>query len=177
MKTLAWCGLGWERAVRKAAGIQPITTPPLTTTTFTSNLLSGYDFIYIKLHGLANQSYWYGSNWETAVSAKQLQQCNLSGTIIFVSNCYLPNSPMLNALLQAGAQAVIGGEGLNYAGINQLSGADKLGYYFRRLLILKRPPNETLTIAKKLLYKRNNSITKDTKQFQVWTNKDKKVIT
>ena len=71
--------------------------------------LTGHRFLYFKLHGLHNEPYWYGDNWVTALTAKQILSINLESTVVFVANCYLVDkkgqSPMLDALLAAGAQA------------------------------------------------------------------------
>lgn len=156
MKTLAYCAASFEQSVKKAAGVQPILSPPMTMQQFDPSTLEGYDFIYFKLHGMPAEKYWYGDSWITAISASQIKEANLSGSTVFVANCHLFHqfisqdeitSPMLYALLQAGAKAVVGGPGRNYASSYHVAGADKLGRAFRRFLQLKFPPDTALTLA------------------------------
>lgn len=121
--------------------------------TFNPDVLMGHDFIYFKLHGLPEQPYWYGDNWLTAISADQLKDVALTGTVIFVANCYLEESPFLQALLDTGAM-VFGGAGLNFAAAKGLIGADLLGRTFRRALEMhsltghKLTPTRAFTLAK-----------------------------
>ncbi len=114
-------------AVLKATGVTPTTFPPENIATFAPRWLEGYDLIYIKLHGMPDQPYWYGDGFETAISKTQIEQAHLNNCICFVANCHASNSAMEAALLQAGAFAVISGPGENYSGISQLRGADALG--------------------------------------------------
>lgn len=110
----------------------------------------GHDFIYFKLHGLPNQPYWYGDNWITAMSTDQLKSVALKGTIIFVANCYLEESPFLPALLNTGA-LVFGGAGQNFAAARGLIGADLLGRTFRRALEITNrriTPTSAFALAK-----------------------------
>ena len=115
---------------------------------FLPHLLEGYRFLYFKLHGIKDQPYWYGDNWLTALSADTIHVADLSGAVVFAANCHLPESPMLDALLAAGAEAVVAGGGRNYAGVTAMRGADLLGYYFRIMLQLHIPPKAALSIAK-----------------------------
>jgi len=136
MKVLAVCAKSFERSVRKAAGVKPVTSPPLTLAEFPKGLLDGYDFYYFKLHGLADQPFWYGDDFITAMATDTIVDARMSGAVVFVANCYLPESPMLWALLRAGARAVIGGPGENYARPNRVDGADLLGLWLRAGLLL-----------------------------------------
>ena len=156
MKTFAYCAAEFQHSVRKAAGVQPLLSPPATAETFDPAWLESRDFLYLKLHGLPEEIYWYGDNWITALRATQILAANLTGTIVFVANCHLfqanpsttlgtgngghPTSPMLSALLGAGARAVIGGSGENYAKRHSVHGADRLGRAFRYLLQFGFPP-------------------------------------
>lgn len=142
MRISAYCAAEFQHSVRKAAGVQPLLSPPITAETFNPAWLEGYDFIYLKLHGLPEEVYQYGDGWITARRATQILAANLRGTVVFVANCHLyqanngshPTSPMLNALLAAGARAVVGGSGENYAKRHSVHGADRLGRAFRYLL-------------------------------------------
>ena len=153
MTTLAYCALSFRHSVAAAAGVTPITSPPLTAGTFHHTWLEGHSLIYIKLHGLAAQPFWYGDNWQTAISAKLIRQASLPNTTIFVANCYLADSPMLPALLATGA-TIIGGYGPNFARSDQVYGTDVLGRLIRRLINRHIPPTIALPTAKLLLRQR-----------------------
>lgn len=170
MRVFAYCAASFEKSVRRAAGVPPLLSPPCGLTAFNPHVLEGYDLLYFKLHGLPGQPYWYGDHWLTALSADQVSQADLSGAVVFVANCYLPESPLLQALLDAGAKAVVGGPGQNYGRPHSVDGADLLGLYFRYCLQLKLPTKVALTFAKhRLRLKRKDKSTKDTLAFQLWT--------
>jgi hypothetical protein len=180
MRTLAICAAGFEKSVRKAAGVQPLLSPPLLLATFQPQTLEGYDFIYFKLHGLANQPYWYGDHWGTAMSAEQISQADLSGAVVFVANCHLYEidpvtrrprpGPMLDALLSARAGAILGGPGENYGRLRGVHGADALGRTFRRCLGLHVSPQTAFKIAKARLRlnPRKDAATRDALQFRLF---------
>jgi hypothetical protein len=179
MKTLAICCKSFYHSVKRAAGVVPLTAPPITLSTFPPGLLEGpnpsggpgYDLIYFKLHGLTTQPYWYGDNMATALSASQILQANLKGATVFVANCHLDSSsPMLNALIAAGAGAVVGGSGANFAGVTQVYGADMLGLFFRRFLSASLPTRTSLALAKhRLRLGRQNRYIRDTLDFKLYT--------
>ena len=157
MKTLAYCDKAFYDSVFKASGVEPLTSPPLHVDTFRPHWLQGYDFLYFKLHGLPSEPRWYGQHWITALEARHLKYLVLTGTIVFVANCYLwhttkPGSPreqapMLYALLDAGARAIVGGPGINYAKAHAVYGADILGQTFRRFCALGVPPTPAFKLA------------------------------
>jgi hypothetical protein len=124
---------------------------------FDPRALEGHDLLYFKLHGLPGQPYWYGDNWTTALSAEQIRTANLHGSVIFVANCNLwlskpgdprKNAPILLALLQAGARAVVGGSGKNYAKADQPFAADQLGRLFTRALHHGLTPPSAFKLAR-----------------------------
>ena len=155
MKVFAYCAAEFQHSVTKAAGVQPLLSPPATAEIFHPSWLERYDFLYFKLEGLPEEIYWYGDNWITALRATQILAADLRGTVVFVANCHLfqtnnghhPTSPMLAALLAAGARAVIGGSGKNYAKRHSVHGADRLGRTFRHLLQLGLPPYIAFRLA------------------------------
>ena len=159
MKTFAYCAAEFQHSVRQAAGVQPLLSPPVTAEIFDLRWLQGHDFIYLKLHGLPEEAYWYGDNWITALRATQILATNLTGTTVFVANCHLfqgnnghhPTSPMLAALLGAGARTVVGGSGENYAKRHSIHGADRLGRAFRYLLQLGLHPYTAFRLAQLML--------------------------
>ena len=179
MKTLAYCAKSFEASVARAAGVVPLTCPPLVMDAFDHHWLEGYDFIYFKLHGLPSQPFWYGDDWLTALSEGQIRLANLSRTIIFVANCHLCErtngdiipSPMLTALLAAGARCVVGGPGTNYAAKITLVGADLLGYYFRLLVTFPRiDPQLCFRAARARVALAKDAIAADTLGFQYFTS-------
>jgi len=142
MKVFAYCAASFQQSVRKAAGVRPLLSPPVTAESFAPTWLHGHDFIYVKLPGLPEEVYWYGDHWLTALRVTQILAADLRGAVVFVANCHLyqtnnghhPTSPMLTALLAAGARCVIGGAGDNYAKPHSVHGADSLGRTLRHLL-------------------------------------------
>lgn len=158
--------------MEKAAGVRPLLSPPVVLRTYAPDLLSGYEFVYVKLHGLADQRFWYNAGWDTVVSAEQLRGTDLVGAVVFVANCYLPESPMLAALLDAGAAAVVGGGGPNLAGVNVVQGADLLGFWFRMAYQLMGDAGLALSVAKRRLKVTPNRANRDALEFELWTQKN-----
>jgi hypothetical protein len=115
--------------------------------TFPPDTLRGRDLIYFKLHGLKDEPYWYGDNWETALHVSVFDNLKLPNTIIFVANCFFAESPFLKAILETGA-TVIGGNGENFAQGTALIGADLLGRSFRQALQRGARPARALRLAK-----------------------------
>jgi hypothetical protein len=113
-------------------------------------MLMGHDLVYFKLHGLPSQPFWYGDDWITALHTSAFHNVALKGTVVFVANCHLVESPFLDVILHTGA-TVIGGSGANFAQAEHVTGADQLGLYFRRALGTRVSPARALTIAKYML--------------------------
>jgi len=177
VKIASYCAQTFAQSARLVTGAEPITCPPTTAETFDPRDLEA-DFLFIKLHGFKEQPFWYGDDWITALRADQIAQADLSHTVAFVCNCFLPESPMLQALHQAGAPWIIGGHGLNYARPDDatergaLSGPDYLALTMRRLLAWRIPPNVAFLIArKKLKIQRVHDLaTKDALKFEVFVS-------
>jgi len=160
MDVFAYCARAFAPATRKAAGVWPITCPPLTAERLQVNALKGYDLLWFDLHGMPGGAHWYAverdggmyRSW-TALTAEQVRQAELGGAVVFGANCYLGNevSPMREAFLAAGASWVIGGEGLNYAGSRQVIGAALLGMWLRRFMAWGLPAPGALEWAKRRL--------------------------
>jgi len=169
VKTFAYCAASFEKSVRRAAGVTPLLSPPVSFQGFLPEWLEGYDLLYFKLHGFPDQAYWYGDDWITAMSEELVRQSDLRETIVFVANCYLPESPMLKALLYAGAKAVIGGAGVNYARSKQVDGADLLGLYLRFFMQVGLSASNSLTLAKnRIRIKRKSMVKSDTLDFKIY---------
>lgn len=161
MRIFAYCARSFAPAMARMAGVTPVTCPPWNTFTFRPQWLEGQELIYFDLHGLPGLAHWFEEQYSPmlkipsrtmAITAEQLRGVELGGAVVFCLSCYLePGSPMLEALLDAGASYVIGGEGLNYGGTNQLMGADLLGYWFRMALERGRSPLAALALAKRII--------------------------
>ena len=150
MNILAYCCASFAKSVQRAAGVQPLLSPPVTYNTFIPDLLMGRDLIYIKLHGLPNQPWWYGDDWTTALHIDTFRNVALRGTVIFIANCHLEDGPFLKALQLTGA-TIIGGNGPNYAQATGIIGADLLGRAVRQALERRARPADALRIGKAVL--------------------------
>jgi hypothetical protein len=135
-------------ATRQATGVEPITFPPNTIRDFKPEMIEGADLLYVHLHGIDKQPYWYGDGFQTAISADLIMGCHLAGAIAFVANCFGSDSRMVEALFEAGAQAVVAGPGTNYTVVRRVRGADLLGKQFISALRLGQGPAQALASAK-----------------------------
>ena len=183
VQTFAYCDRSFIESVTKAAAVFPCTTPPFNTDTIHPAWFEGQDFLYFKLHGLPGQSSWYSNNLTTAITARQIRRLDLRGTTVFVANCYLWHSdtpggpagraPMLHALLGAGARAVVGGSGINYARARSVYGADVLGQAFRQLIGLGFSPRAAfrLGMLRVRLHRHNHHTAMiDVQSFRIFDN-------
>jgi hypothetical protein len=160
-RVFAMCGQDQRAAVKRAAGVEPLTCPPVTVGEFEKRWLcpkDPYDLLYFSLHGLPAQPYWYGDDWITALSTETFAGLDLSETVVFVANCYFEGSPMESALLDCNPKALIGGIGQNWTRGVQLVGANLLGWYFRRLICGGIDPPQALHLAKLGVRGRNAEI-------------------
>jgi hypothetical protein len=159
MRTFALCAASFRDSVRRAAGVEPVLSPPADVRLFDDLQVEGYDFYYFKLHGLTGQAYWYGDDFLAAVKADQIRDLDLSGAVVFAANCYLyeydpsgrslqPWGPMFQALCQTGARAVVGGGGKNFAASRKVTGADYLGMAFRHGLKMGLSPATAFRAAR-----------------------------
>ena len=155
MRVFAYCAQAFRDSVSKAAGVAPVTSPPLTAESFPPALLMGYDLLMFDLHGRYGRSVWYGQpdgpipGRVTALTDRQVRSVNLGGAVVFASSCHMDrDASMLAALLDAGASCVIGGDGINYGGRQSPTGAGLLGLWVRRWLGLGLSPGMALRLAK-----------------------------
>lgn len=161
MRVLAYSAASFKNSARQAAGVEPLTCPPFDANHLPGGVFEGYDLLYFDLHGLPGLDYWFeevtnGQGMTTrikALTAEQIKQMNLKDAVIFATNCHLgdEDSPMLDALLDAGAAYVIGGPGKNWANRNTLSGAAALGQFLRLGLEWGFDTLQALSWAKKVL--------------------------
>lgn len=151
MNIFAYCAASYREITERAAGVEPLTCPPASAEDFEPSWLEDRDFLYFDLHGQPGAPIWYGDEGIVALRAEQITSCSLGGAIVFATNCYLADeeSPMMDALLEAGAHYVIGGQGPNWAGERRLYGASLLGWRFRQLLERGFDPLRAMALAKK----------------------------
>lgn len=175
MRVFAYCCASFRDITRKAAGVEPTCSPPTSVYNLSAWRLGRYDLLYFDLHGLPGESFWLGDDRTLAMTATVLRTINLTGAIVFALNCYLADegSPMLDALLDAGARYVIGGDGKNWAGPRTLWGASLLGLWFRRLLAWRVSPLRALALAKQrvrwsMVRKHKRLAAKDTLGFRAY---------
>jgi hypothetical protein len=172
MLVFAYCAESLRSVVERAAGVQPVTCPPVTLDSFKPEWLERKSLLYFNLDGAPDEPYWYGDGWETALSVGKVNQADLGGAIVFVANCYLPESPFLATLLKAGASFVVGGSGTNYARKSRVGGADLLGMWFRRCLMRGFSPERALKIAKWRVRLTRDKAARDAAEFMSWRNDD-----
>lgn len=146
----------WLVSTWIASGARPIAAPPLTMATFEPAIFAGSDILYICLHGLPGQPYLYGSDWSTVVSADQIKACDLAGAVVYLAGCF-GQGPMTDALLAAGAAAVVGDADSTWAGYVLPTGSNALGRRFVRELRAGAPVKAALDAAKVWYWGRNRT--------------------
>ena len=129
MRTVAISARRWLISTWIASGVRPLAAPPLARATFSPAMISGAALLYVCLHGLPNQPFWYGSDWSTAIGADQVRAADLEGAIVYLAGCY-GQGPMTDALLAAGAAAVAGDTDGTWAGWVLPTGSNALGRAF-----------------------------------------------
>ena len=171
MRAFAYCAKSLAPSARIVTGTEPVTCPPIALHTFDTHQLQA-DFVFIKLHGLADQPFWYGDHWLTALAASDIANLNLSHTVIFVASCHTPQSPMLHALRNARPRLLVAGHGPNYTYTDdRLAGPDLLALTMRRLLHWRIDPGLAFIIARNKLKRRpsQNLSTRDAAHFEVFS--------
>lgn len=145
----AFCAESLQESAGMTAGVSPLTSPPTVLSTFDPHVLEGHALLFFKLHGALGSSFWYGDGGVPACSAQQLASARLNGVLVFAANCWGgPQAPMVQALMSAGAAAVVTGEGLNYAGTTMIDGCDIIGIVWRALLEIGADASRALLVAK-----------------------------
>lgn len=169
MDVFAYCAQEFAASTRRAAGIEPLTCPPVTAETVPP---IEADFIYLDLHGQFGDPAWYGDDGTVAMTAQQVRSYAIDGAVVFAVNCWLgDDSPMLRALLHAGAH-VIAGEGPNYGPPGgKLYGAPLLGLWLRRFLRVGWDITRALPAAKRIAALRGGGeyVVTDVMAFDVYT--------
>lgn len=157
VRIVAYAARRYEGATRAAVGQAALllTCPPLLDLTFDPAMLSGADLVVFNLHGLPGQPVWLGGDQVDdnlpALRAETLARCQLGGAGVFAINCYLgdaSDSPMRDALWQAGAGYLVSGAGENFGGMERPAGADVLLKWFRLFLERGLSPARALSLAR-----------------------------
>lgn len=153
IRVLAYCCASFAESARKAAGAEPLCSPPMSAEYFQPWWLQDRDLIYLDLHGGPGLWWWYGDDGTIALKEEQVRAADLGGAVVFALNCYLADahSPMMDALLDAGASFVIGGDGQNWATGRRPTGAAWLGLRFRQMLERGFEPMKALAVSKRYL--------------------------
>lgn len=178
MRVFAYCDQTFAKSMRWMAGVEPVTCPPTTCETVDPGWLEYQDLILIDLHGERGLDHWYAMvdgpipERVVALRADQIRQADLDGAVVFATSCYLgeENSPMLQALLDAGASTVIGGAGENWAGARKIAGAGMLAIFFRMFLEAGISPLKALDTAKQSMriVAKNSQAKRDALAFQAF---------
>jgi len=150
--------------------------PPRTSTSGKARMKGPWELIFFNLHGMVSVGAFFGAKDgpPVALRVQQLWGLDLGGAVVFATTCFLgdPKShPMREALLEAGASAVIAGPGENYGGRTaELKGADLLGLWVRRWLAVGFGPAMALKLAKARMRwaARKSGAARDALGFRVW---------
>jgi len=150
MEIFAYCIPRAARSVAAATGTTPYTSLPWTAETL-GRLPGGYGLLYFRLHGSeVERGIWFGEDANRdlvpALEAHNIKGADLRGAVAVVANCYGADDPLVQLLYQAGARAVIAGEGPNMAAGNNIIGTDLLVRWLR--LSLRMGPAWALRVAR-----------------------------
>ena len=121
MRVLLYCPKGWavstkrmmrqvERAVNGSVTWTVLTAPPLDGETFPYHVLANVDVLYLRLHGLAGQSYLYDEKWRTAFSLPKFLSSGVQFTkapLVFMEGCFGAKTRIPAELLNRGAGQVV----------------------------------------------------------------------
>jgi hypothetical protein len=155
MHILALTDAAYQHATRRVVGpaAQMWICPPLGAADMSADMLTDYDFVYLDLHGQADSIYLYcgARQRQAALAVWTVRQARLAGAVVFATTCYLPQTPFLQAFLEAGAQAVIAGDGQNFGTRTRLSGAQVLARLFLDHFKCSCDPAQALEHAKQTL--------------------------
>jgi len=149
MRTIAYCTEAAREAVRRAVGVEPLTSPPLSAGNV-PDVWAGADFVYVRLHGRPDvPDTWFGESAAgNAITALTISDLKTVSGVWLLANCYGAESPWVAALYRAGAQAVIAGDGPNYAARKRVAGSDLLARWLRYGLALGLSVQWALRLAK-----------------------------
>lgn len=174
MQIVAYCALNAAKAVQKATGVRPLTSPPLVAANVPVKALIA-DVLYFRLHGTqSNTDVWFGDdgngNKPIALRLETIAELKLDNTIVIIANCYGSESPFVQAFYDAGARAVIAAPGENYAAGGSVLGGDMIAKWVIRWLKLGKSPEVALRRAKAFVRfspRTPREVRKDTLEFEI----------
>lgn len=151
IRRVAYCTQTASVAVARAVGVKPYTSPPFTAARFDVRWLEGHEFVYIRLHGRPDSADWYGEGLDgsvaLALSAAQLRQVQLRGSMVLIANCYGADTA-LTALEQSEAALIVAGAGENLAAARRVVGTDLLALAMIQGLEMGLSARQAFTLAR-----------------------------
>ena len=163
------------------------TSPPLTRNDLFPDVLGDFenaDLLVFNLHGMPGTPAFFGRQDGTPVAlhADQVRKLNLGRAVVFAYGCYTgdDSNPMRDALLDAGARAVVAGAGINYGGSHWPVGADWLLMVLRVAMSAASAWSEALDIDRvletmsKVLRASPLIADHDAAEFRVWRRDESK---
>lgn len=152
LNVLVYSARAWRLSAWLATGRRPLTSPPLGPRTFDPEQLRGRQVLYFKLHGLPGEPRWYGTAgdaWQDAIDVETIRAAApLGRCVVFAQACFSRESPMVQALLEAGAAAVVGSEATLTAGRYWPRASDWLGRDFLQALGAGFSAGQALAVAR-----------------------------
>ncbi len=171
MRVLAYCAAQFKESTRRAAGVEPLTCPPVSFYAPKNTLyFQPPKLLYLVLHSQPGCGLLWGDDRLPALGVIQVEAMDCwRQTVVFAATCYFPQTLFLEAFLSAGA-VVIAGEGQNWSPPNQLAGASLLGLWVRRGLGWGLSPERALQLAKLRVRAQtsNRAAARDALQFRVY---------
>lgn len=176
MDAWAYCAESFRGSVRRAAGVEPLTSPPYRDGMIVPSAIERRDLLYFDLHGWPGSEAWNGDGGLMALAAATVRRADLAGVTVFTAACYLDEeSGMLRAFLEAGAECVIGGDGQNFEFPGYPGGANLLGMWLRRFMAAGVEAERALVWAKRMLrwsFWSQSSAERDALAFRLWRADD-----
>jgi len=128
-----------------------LTCPPLTGETFPYKKLAGLNLLYLRLHGMPEQSHLYGSKWQTAFSLEELmaEAPDMSGSVVFMEGCYGRRTQFPKAFKSLGAEHVIGSNDETESENIFVGQSSRFGQWFVRAFVKGKSAQASLAIAKR----------------------------
>jgi len=153
MRIMAYTDRRYLRGTLLVVGrdAEVLSSPPWRAQDVSPGMLWGYDVIYIDLHGFQGKDQLYSLEGGAALSGETVRAADLRGTVVVATTCHLPETGLIDAFLDAGATAVVGGAGDNRGaprGALWLAGAQLLARFTIERLQQGWPVESALVMAK-----------------------------
>lgn len=116
--------------------VMSLTSPPVTADSFPYREMCAADVIYLRLHGMENQPYLYGSGasgmWETAFSLEKFVFAPEGivlekKPLVFMEGCFGATTGIPEVFVKAGASVVIAAKGETQNRTVSIGQAGKIG--------------------------------------------------